>query len=134
MLEGELLILQPDSSKPIYIQIAQWLETLILQNEFKEHEQVYSQYKLAEMFTINPATAAKGLNVLADEGILYDRRGIGKFVAERAKEKIKEKRKTELSNHLVKKLVREAKYLHVTEKELIDIVQKAYQEMKGEEK
>jgi len=134
MLEGELLILQPDSSKPIYIQIAQWLETLILQNEFKEHEQVYSQYKLAEMFTINPATAAKGLNVLADEGILYDRRGIGKFVAERAKEKIKEKRKTELSNHLVKKLVREAKYLHVTEKELIDIVQKTYQEMKGEEK
>lgn len=134
MLEGELLILQPDSSKPIYIQIAEWLETLILQNEFKEHEQVYSQYKLAEMFTINPATAAKGLNVLADEGILYDRRGIGKFVAERAKEKIKEKRKTELSNHLVKKLVREAKYLHVTEKELIDIVQKTYQEMKGEEK
>ncbi|HLS36511.1 MAG TPA: GntR family transcriptional regulator [Bacillota bacterium] len=128
------MILQPDSSKPIYIQIAEWLETLILQNEFKEHEQVYSQYKLAEMFTINPATAAKGLNVLADEGILYDRRGIGKFVAERAKEKIKEKRKTELSNHLVKKLVREAKYLHVTEKELIDIVQKTYQEMKGEEK
>src|SRR5690625_1479727 len=102
MLEGELLILQPDGSKPIYIQIAEWLETLILQNEFKEHEQVYSQYKLAEMFTINPATAAKGLNVLADEGILYDRRGIGKFVAERAKEKIKEKRKTELSNHLVR--------------------------------
>src|SRR5690625_2418622 len=133
MLEGELLILQPDSSKPIYIQIAEWLETLILQNEFKEHEQVYSQYKLADMFTINPATAAKGLNVLAEEGILYDKRGIGKFVSKDALKMIREKRKNQTLKGHVKKIVVEAAYLGITEQELIEMIKCMNADIKGEE-
>ena len=49
--------------KPIYVQIAEWLEEEILRGHIKEHEKIYSQYQLAEMFNINPATAAKGIKM-----------------------------------------------------------------------
>src|SRR5699024_11456596 len=77
---------------------------MILQGKFHANDQVYSQYKLAEMLTINPATAAKGLNLLAEEGILYDRRGIGKFVSEDAIKIIKEKRKENILTEKIKQM------------------------------
>ena len=40
-----------------------------------EEEQVPSTNQFAKMLQINPATAAKGVNVLVDEGILYKREG-----------------------------------------------------------
>ena len=69
--------LQSDSSIPIYVQLAQWLEDEILSGALPPDERIYSQYQLAELFGINPATAAKGLNILADEGLVYKRRGLG---------------------------------------------------------
>ena len=74
-LRGGLLELNAVEGKPIYVQIAEWLEEEILRGHIKEHEKIYSQYQLAEMFNINPATAAKGINILADQGILYKNGG-----------------------------------------------------------
>ena len=119
---GDSLKLQTDGTKPIYIQISEWLETEILMGHFKCDEKIYSQYKLAEMFNINPATAAKGLNLLADEGILYDKRGIGKFVSSDASKIIKDKRKNQLLTGLIQDVVSEANYLQITEEELIDMI------------
>lgn len=120
--------LQLDGSTPIYMQIAHWLETQILTGVFKEHEKVYSQYQLADMLTINPATAAKGLNVLAAEGILYDKRGLGKFVTHDAKQQIKEKRKNGLLHDLVEQFIEEAAHLHLEKEEIIDFVDRIYEE------
>lgn len=122
------MILQTDGKTPIYMQIAHWLETQILTGAFKEHEKVYSQYQLAEMLNINPATAAKGLNVLAAEGILYDKRGLGKFVSDNAKKHIKDKRKDGLLHDLVEEFVEEALHLHLEMDELMDLVEKIYKE------
>lgn len=126
------MILNTDGTKPIYIQIAQWLETEILKGKFKEHEKIYSQYQLAEMFNINPATAAKGLNMLADEDILYDKRGIGKLVAESAKANIKDKRKNQILTGLIEEIVQEAIYLNINEDELLEMVSTVNREMRGE--
>ena len=119
------MILQQDSSKPIYVQIAEWLETEILSETFLSDEKVYSQYQLAEIFTINPATAAKGLNILVEEGILYKKRGLGMFVATNAKERILQKRKSQTLKRLVEELVLEANRLNVSETDLIEMIQAA---------
>ena len=124
---------QLDGSKPIYIQIAEWLETEILKGNFKEDTNILSQYKLAEMFNINPATAAKGLNVLADDGILYDKRGIGKFVQKNAKKRIQDKRKNLTLKSLIQDISLEAVNLNIKEEELIKMVQIIYNEVKGEQ-
>lgn len=117
------MILNSEDSKPIYVQIAEWLETEILSGNFQVDDKVYSQYQLAEMFTINPATAAKGLNLLAENEILYKRRGLGMFVADYARERILQKRKEQTLKKLVADLVEEAERLAVGEAELISMIQ-----------
>jgi len=119
------VILPSDSSKPIYVQISEWLENEIISGNFVSDDKVYSQYQLAEMFNINPATAAKGLNILADENILYKKRGLGMFVTEEAKEKILSKRKNETLKGLVQELVLEAERLQVGENELFEMIRLA---------
>lgn len=116
------MLIDPNDTKPIYLQISESLENEIIGGRFKMNDKVYSQYQLADMFNINPATAAKGLNVLADEGILFKRRGLGMFVAEGAKEKVISKRKNETLKGLIQELVIEAERLNVSEIDLIDMV------------
>jgi GntR family transcriptional regulator len=126
-----LVILNSDGSKPIYVQIAEWMETEIMNGHFESDQKVYSQYQLAEMYTINPATAAKGLNLLVDEQILYKKRGLGMFVSPRAKEMIVNKRKSQTLKRLVQELVLEASRLQISETELIQLI-KAEQSEVGE--
>lgn len=79
--------------KSIYIQIKEMIENDILRDILLEEERVPSTNELAKLFSINPATAAKGVNLLVDEGTLYKKRGIGMFVSAGAKKTIMEKRK-----------------------------------------
>ena len=122
------MILNTDSMKPLYIQIAEWLEGEILSENIKEEERIYSQYQLAEMFTINPATAAKGLNILADENIVYKKRGLGMFVSPNAKQFILNMRRSQILGQMIKELVMEANRLDVSESELNRMIQQVRKE------
>lgn len=113
-----------ESSIPIYIQIAEWIENEILADRLITDGKVYSQYQLAEMFNINPATAGKGLTILLENNILYKKRGLGMFVQEGAKEQIVEKRRDEKLTILAKEIVLEAKRLFVTDEELLELIKK----------
>lgn len=126
------MILDSNSTTPIYIQIAEWLETEILKGNFKVDEKIYSQYQLAEMLQINPATAAKGLTLLSEENILYDRRGLGKFITKDAKDIIVYKRKNEVLKTLVDDLVQEAQYLRMSKTELEEMIREAYRQLGGD--
>lgn len=110
------------------MQIAEWIEAEILIGHFQKDQKVYSQYQLAEMFTINPATAAKGLSLLVDENILYKKRGLGMFVSADAREAILRKRKSVTLKQLVQELVLEAERLEVGETELIQMIRAARRE------
>lgn len=125
---GQRLILNHEGTKPIYIQISEWLETEILAGQFISDTKVFSQYQLADLFNINPATAAKGLNILVEEQILYKKRGLGMFVTTNAREIILHKRKNETLKSLIQELVTEASRLQISENELIEMIQKANME------
>jgi GntR family transcriptional regulator len=125
---GSRLILNTSGTKPIYVQIAEWLETEILGGNIQQDEKIYSQYQLADMFNINPATAGKGLNILADESVLYKKRGLGMFVSANAKEIILNKRKNQTLKRLVKEIVLEAEHLNVSENELIQMIQRVFKD------
>ncbi len=127
-----MAIFHADDTRPIYVQIAEWLETEILNGNFQSNEKVYSQYQLAEMYNINPATAAKGLNLLVEEKILYKKRGLGMFVTESAKELIMEKRRTHVLTRLIRDVVLEARRLNISDNELVEMI-KNVQKEEGEE-
>lgn len=113
--------------KSIYLQIAEMIETDILRDILLEEERVPSTNELAKLYAINPATAAKGVNILVDEGILYKKRGIGIFVAEGAKENILNRRRNEFFDHYVKKLLEEAASIGLDKNEVIKLIQSADQ-------
>ena len=110
------------STTPIYIQIAEMIENEILDGNLIEHDRVYSTNEMAKFFTINPATARKGLNILTQEGIIYKKRGLGMFISPEAHDVIMNKRKeTFLTNHLNNVLI-EANKLGITKDELIELI------------
>ena len=115
----------------IYLQIAQMLEDDILRGVYREEEQVPSTNELARGYNINPATAAKGINLLVADGILYKRRGIGMFVSKGAEKAVKQKRKAAFYDGYVKPLVKEGASLALTGEELLAMVDRAIKE--GEE-
>ena len=109
----------------IDLQIAQMLEDDILRGVYREEEQVPSTNELSRVYHINPATAAKGLNLLVDEGILYKKRGIGMFVAAGSKQKIIQKRKDSFFETYVRSLVDEARTLAIGKEELMAMIEQA---------
>ena len=109
--------------KSIYLQIAEMIETDILRDILLEEERVPSTNELAKLYAINPATAAKGVNILVDEGVLYKKRGIGMFVSAGAKEAILSRRKNEFYDNYVKKLLEEAASIGVGKEEVIQLIQ-----------
>lgn len=115
----------------IYLQIAEMLENDILRGVLEEEGQAPSTNELARAYSINPATAAKGINLLVDEGILYKRRGIGMFVAKGGRQRIMQKRKDAFFETYVKRLVREARALGITREELAAMLAKAGGEKGG---
>lgn len=109
--------------KSIYLQIAEMIETDILRDILLEEERVPSTNELAKLYAINPATAAKGVNILVDEGVLYKKRGIGMFVSAGAKEAILSRRKNEFYDNYVKKLLEEAASIGLGKEEIIQLIQ-----------
>ena len=109
--------------KSIYLQIAEMIETDILRDILLEEERVPSTNELAKLYAINPATAAKGVNILVDEGVLYKKRGIGMFMSGGAKQAILSRRKNEFYDNYVKKLLEEAASIGLGKEEVIQLIQ-----------
>lgn len=111
--------------KSIYLQISEMIENDILRGILLEEERVPSTNELSKLYAINPATAAKGINILVDTGILYKKRGIGMFVAEGAKEIILNRRRSEFYDQFIKRLLQEAASIGLGKQEIIDMIAKA---------
>jgi GntR family transcriptional regulator len=115
-----------DDNKPIFLQIKEQLEDSIINDTIKAGERVPSTNEFAAFYKINPATAAKGINELVTEDILYKRRGVGMFVTDNAKDILIEKRKQTFYENFIMPLKEEAKKLRISETDLMKM-------MKGEQ-
>lgn len=113
-----------DDGRPIFIQIAERIEDDIISGSLAEEGQVPSTNEFAAFYQINPATAAKGVNVLVDEGILYKKRGIGMFVVTGARQVVIEKRKKLFFEEVVAKMIQEAEKLGITTEQLAEMIRK----------
>lgn len=116
------MILNNESTEPIYLQIARWLEDEILSGRIGPDEKIYSQYQLAEIFHINPATAAKGISLLLDEGLVYQKRGLGTFLQPDAREKIRAQRIERNLNQMIDSLLIEAEQLGISSDKLLAMI------------
>jgi DNA-binding transcriptional regulator YhcF (GntR family) len=100
-----------EEGRALFLQIAESVEDSIIDGSLPEESQAPSTNELAAFFRINPATAAKGVNMLADKGVLHKRRGIGMFVAPGARDLLLAERRTAFADRFVDPLLVEARKL-----------------------
>ena len=78
-----------DQQLPIYQQLADLLAARLLEGEPCEGDPMPSVRVLAGQYLLNPLTVNRALQALGDEGLLESRRGLGLFVMNGARERLK---------------------------------------------
>ncbi|MBB6174589.1 DNA-binding transcriptional regulator YhcF (GntR family) [Nocardiopsis mwathae] len=98
-----------DDRSPIYVQIAERIAADVLSGVLREGEKIPSTNEYAAFFQINPATAAKGIGRLVDEGVLFKKRGIGMFVSPGARDELRARRREVFFSEVVDPMVDSAR-------------------------
>lgn len=111
-----------EEGRALFLQIAESVEESIIDGSLAEEAQAPSTNELAAFYRINPATAAKGVNMLVDKGVLYKRRGIGMFVAEGAHAQLLAERRAAFADRYVTPLLAEARNLGLGPDELSRLI------------
>ena len=80
--------------KAIYMQIADYLCEQILASELKGGDRIQSVREMAAQVEVNPNTVARTFTYLQEQEIIFNKRGVGYFVADDALQKTKALKKT----------------------------------------
>jgi DNA-binding transcriptional regulator YhcF (GntR family) len=120
-----------DEGAPLFVQVAERLSAEIADGGLAEGKRVPSSNELAAYYRINPATAAKGISMLTDEGLLDKRRGIGMFVAAGARQRLLDQRRRQFTEHYVEPVVTEAARLGIGTGELVELIREAGRAREG---
>lgn len=124
-----MIILDYKDRRPIYEQVAEKLEKLMLLGTLGENEPLPSVRSLAMELSINPNTIQRAYGELERQGYIYTVKGKGSFVAENSV--MKEKRKKDLLIQ-VSEVIDEAIRLGISGEEIKNMVEIQYQAAEGE--
>ena len=112
-------------SKPIYLQIADRICDEILQGKYKEEERIPSVREYAATVEVNANTVVRSFDYLQGQDIIYNKRGLGYFVAPSGRERILELRKEIFLRDELPEFFRQIKTLDIPLKD-VDKMYKDY--------
>lgn len=98
-----MIVLDYKDRRPIYEQVAERLQELMLLGILEQDEKLPSVRGLAVELSINPNTIQRAYSELERSGFIYSVKGRGNFV--RADEHLKEKQQRKLLDALEKQLI-----------------------------
>lgn len=111
-----------EEGRALFLQIAESVEESIIDGSLPEDTRAPSTNELAAFYRINPATAAKGVNMLVDKGVLVKRRGIGMFVAVGARDQLLAERRSAFADRFITPLLAEARTLGLSADDLTALI------------
>jgi DNA-binding transcriptional regulator YhcF (GntR family) len=111
-----------EEGRALFLQIAESVEESIIDGSLPEESRAPSTNELAAFYRINPATAAKGVSMLVDKGVLYKRRGIGMFVASGARELLVAERRAAFAERYLDPLLAEARTIGLSPDDLARLI------------
>lgn len=85
-----------NQSQAIYMQIGDYISEQILFERWKEGDRILSVRELGVSLQVNPNTVMRTYDFLQSIEIIFNKRGVGYFVAEQAKSRIIEYRRKQL--------------------------------------
>lgn len=107
-------MIQFTEEKPIWRQIYELIAMRILSGEWAEMERIVSVREMAAAVGVNPNTVMRSYEKLEADGIIFNRRGIGFFVAEGAKDHIKQLERKKFMDEELPKLKERLSYIGLT--------------------
>lgn len=108
-------------NKPIYIQIAEHIADEVLADTLKPDGRIPSVREYAVMVEVNANTVVRSYDYLQQNGVIYNRRGLGYFVAPDAKKLIIDIRRKKLLGEDLTEMMQQLALLGVTPEELCRI-------------
>lgn len=105
-------------NKPIYLQIADRIMDEILNNTYLEGERIPSVREYAATVEVNANTVVKSFDYLQSDEIIFNKRGLGYFVAEGAVQKIISNRKDTFLNDELPEMFVKLKQLDISMNEV----------------
>ena len=123
-----MILIDYKDRRPIYEQIVDKVEELIIKGVMLPDSQMPSVRALSVELAINPNTIQKAYAELERRGFLYSVKRKGSFVC--FQESLLEEKWKKIQNE-ISKHVEEAKLLHISEDELVAFVRAAYQKDQG---
>lgn len=109
-----------ESNKAIYLQIYDLICDSILRGDYKEEERIPSVRECPAAMEVNSNTAMRTYERLQSKGYIYNKRGIGFFMAPGAKEKIMAERSEELMKKQLPPIFQRMGYLGITPEQLAE--------------
>ena len=107
-------------SKPIYMQIVDRICDEILTDKYKEQERIPSVREYAAIVEVNANTVVRSYDYMQSNDIIFNKRGLGYFVAEGAKNQIVAIRRQTFMNNTLPDLFREIDVLGISIDEIVE--------------
>lgn len=114
-------------NKPIYSQIADRIMDEILQHVYEEEGRILSVREYAGVVEVNANTVVRTYDYLQNQGIIYNKRGLGYFVSTGAAQKIVALLKETFLQQVLPDVFKEMYLLHIPMETLAEMY-KTYQE------
>lgn len=108
-----------NQNKSIYLQIADSISEKVLSGELKEGDRILSVRELGAELGVNPNTAMRSYEKLTDDGIIYNQRGIGYFVAQGARQTALSQMRRDFLENELPDILRRMKLLEIDFKEVL---------------
>ena len=120
-----------EDHKPIYLQIVARICDEILAGKFGVGERVPSVREYAEIVEVNANTVMRSYDYLQMQEIIYNKRGIGYFVGEEAKNRILSARKEQFMDNEIEYFFRQLRSLGVSGDDLVKMYNEYCKQNKG---
>ena len=121
-----------NETKPIYLQIADYIYDRIIDNLLKEGDRIPSIRELGGELEVNPNTVMRSYEYISERNIIRNKRGVGFSVCEDAREIIISHRKKELMDRELKAIAQTMIQLDMTIEEISTSLLAHLEEMRRE--
>lgn len=111
-------------NRAIYLQIAEYMEEKIIRQEWLPDGRVPSVRDLAASLSVNYNTIIRTYEWLQQKEVIYDKRGLGYFVAPQAPQKLEEERRAEFVSVVLPGIFTQMALLHFSIAELNELYHK----------
>ena len=109
-----------NSNKAIFLQIRDTIRERILSGELKPGDRIPSVREYGADIGVNPNTVMRTYERLTSEGVIFNKRGIGYFISEEARDIVLESSRKEFLETELPVVIRKMELLGLNPKELFD--------------